>query len=604
MYNTIDEIYDYINSDNRDYKYRLKIGDVLIDNSQISLLTTTEQQESKGTVIGITNSTQLNLELIEDDNLPIITWGEKIKVEIGFKIHGVYTYIPQGEYTIYEHTNKKGFNQNIIKVTAFDNMFILHSKPFFTELKSTTITTIELAEEISKISGIGYEGGLSNIENISVPMPKGDKTCRTLLGMIAGISGLNCIISYEGKIKFTNFYNTEKVYTRNNVSSMELTDNPFIIQQVTCGKDKDNKWTKGNLTEIGMEISYQNEWMTEELTERIYNKIANKEFYGFKATTYGNPLFEQYDMLKFKEKDGKEYNIMITGRNFNIANLSTSLNTSVQSKNSNTFTNNSDVQTITKFSNDIVAIKEVLSNTGKFGELYASNIKFKLAEGEEANLGTLISNIVDMTTGTALNLTVGNTHIDSEFVREVIAKEISVDDLKAGTIDTDKFRIISKNGKLYIADNTITIKDENDIIRVQLGENAEGDYGFYLWNQDGQLVFGKDGKITSDGIGNNVIKNVNIGEKIIKDNLDIEGIVKEINDNGDLYLYAKTIKMEDNRSLEVAFRELVTTVRANKQLLRDSLNFDRKDVYVYFEAYLTDNANNYYTDKYGNKYVY
>ena len=62
--------------------------------------------------------------------------------------------------------------------------------------------------------------------------------------------------------------------------------------------------------------------------------------------------------------------------------------------------------------------------------------------------------------------------------------------------------------------------------------------------------------------------------------------------------------MEDNRSLEVAFKELVTTVRANKQLLRDSLNFDRKDVYVYFEAYLTDKDNNYYTDKYGYKYVY
>ncbi|WP_334686099.1 hypothetical protein, partial [Clostridium tertium] len=151
------------------------------------------------------------------------------------------------------------------------------------------------------------------------------------------------------------------------------------------------------------------------------------------------------------------------------------------------------------------------------GDLTAGNIKFDTASGTIMDLQTLLAKFVTGENGQFLNLTTDNVTISNALIKDVIAKSISVEDLKASTISTNKFKIASDNGGIEIVGATQQFKDKNNKVRIQMGQDTQGNFNFILRGEDG----------TTTLIDHTGIKEKAIADKLIKSNMVADNTIGE-----------------------------------------------------------------------------
>lgn len=200
-------------------------------------------------------------------------------------------------------------------------------------------------------------------------------------------------------------------------------------------------------------------------------------------------------------------------------------------------------------------------NKAEITDLIAGNIKFDVATGGTLDLQTLLSKFVTGENGQFLNLTTDNVTISNALIKDVIAKSISVEDLKTGNIDSNRFNIAGTDGNLLIKDNTIQIKDSTRI-RVQIGKDASGDYSMYVWDKQGNLMF------DALGLKSSAIKDKIIRDDMVADNANINGsklnissLITEVNKDNTQTLKASRISFDSTgQSLEVSFNSLKSNV--------------------------------------------
>lgn len=178
-----------------------------------------------------------------------------------------------------------------------------------------------------------------------------------------------------------------------------------------------------------------------------------------------------------------------------------------------------------------------------------------------ANITTILSGQVGTGTLQAINITAENTTISKADIKELIAKRITVDDLLAGKISTDKFEISSDDGGLSFSGATAQWKDENGVVRVQIGKDAQGNFTFTLFDATGKGVL-----LDSSGIHENAIPDGLIIDSMVADNanisgkkLDIESVIKSINEDGSTSLKSSKIVVDTTgQTLDVAFKTVET----------------------------------------------
>lgn len=152
-----------------------------------------------------------------------------------------------------------------------------------------------------------------------------------------------------------------------------------------------------------------------------------------------------------------------------------------------------------------------------------------------------IGNIKNLLAGNAgvgdlqvIKLTVDNAVIDEAVVKKLIASKISVADLAAYSATAEIITLISQDGKPSIAfkGSTQQFYDSNGNVRVQIGQDATGDFTFSLFDETGQgvLIDSKEGVhqgAIKDGlIVNDMLKD----ESISKDKLNFP--IVETDENG------------------------------------------------------------------------
>ena len=212
-------------------------------------------------------------------------------------------------------------------------------------------------------------------------------------------------------------------------------------------------------------------------------------------------------------------------------------------------------------------------------DLVASNVKFDIAEGGSLSLKDLLTQFLSANSTETLHLTAGNVVIDEAVIKDLIAAKISVGDLLAGNIDSERFNIVSKNGNLIIKDNTIQIKDSNRV-RIQIGKDASGDYTLNAWDKNGKLLFNSNG-ITADAIKNPIIRDDMVADNANIDGskVNIESLIECVNNNNTKTLNASKIVMDGTtQTMDVSFKQLTSTVESldvqTKNLYRCTGNFD------------------------------
>ena len=162
----------------------------------------------------------------------------------------------------------------------------------------------------------------------------------------------------------------------------------------------------------------------------------------------------------------------------------------------------------TKINSETISAIEVSA-----GELVAN----KIASGE-IKVGN--ANIVDGTISGAkiAKASISEAQIAKATITDASIKSLNANKITAGKIDATKVNISSTSGELSIADNTITIKDNQATpkTRVQIGLDARGNYGIYVLNASGQAIFDSErGILAPEGLNSNVVTTDKIKDEAI-----------------------------------------------------------------------------------------
>lgn len=430
-----------------------------------------------------------------------------INVELGLNVNNKIEYIPLGIFNI-DKVKKDDFT---IKITAYDNMSKFKI-PYFSSLGSTATLT-QVVNEIAAKTGVQFEG---NLPNYSVKKLEGF-SCREILSYVASLCAGNAIIKRNGK--FTILYPTDiNRDIGEGVFDLQREEVKYKVGKITC-KVEDKTISKGSLGANSMELQFENPWINETILVDIYNRLSGFEYLGYTLKWQGDPSLEIGDIITYKDDKGVIRKLPI----FNIklsydGGLDSELSAKGETKNKNSFDSSGSIKKkIDRVVTELAIVNEALIDVAYIGDLTAGNIKFDTASGTIMDLQTLLAKFVTGENGQFLNLTTDNVTISNALIKDVIAKSISVEDLKASTISTNKFKIASDNGGIEIVGATQQFKDKNSKVRIQMGQDTQGNFNFILRGEDG----------TTTLIDHTGIKEKAIADKLIKSNMVADGAIGE-----------------------------------------------------------------------------
>lgn len=209
---------------------------------------------------------------------------------------------------------------------------------------------------------------------------------------------------------------------------------------------------------------------------------------------------------------------------------------------------------ITTLSGELVSYKTVVAGQLTAFDADITNLKAKDAEIEKAVIGkasitdleavrtrtqSLEADVADINTLVNGNLTSANIHsltlnsknttIENGMIKNAMIESLAFDKITGLDINTTKLTVHSEDGRSVWTDNTIQISDAKRV-RVQIGEDAAGDYNLYLWDAAGNLLWNATG-VTESGLNDGIIKDVAVADNanIAGSKLNIPSVVKEIN---------------------------------------------------------------------------
>ena len=229
----------------------------------------------------------------------------------------------------------------------------------------------------------------------------------------------------------------------------------------------------------------------------------------------------------------------------------------------------------------IVETEKLVANKADISDLNATNATISNLQANKAditelntvkgNIDNLTSEVADINTLVNGNLTSENIHslvlssdkvtVEDAFIKNAMIDEIDANKIKAGEINTGVVSISSPTGGIVIENNTQQFKDRNNKVRVQIGEDRNGDFNFSVYDETGNGVLidhtgVKEGALAENIIKESMISQDAVGEKQINYNSFATGFNKDENTN---ILKATKIKLDNqNQSLEVGFNSLKT----------------------------------------------
>lgn len=184
------------------------------------------------------------------------------------------------------------------------------------------------------------------------------------------------------------------------------------------------------------------------------------------------------------------------------------------------------------------------------GQIVAQSGDFKKLAAYVANIDNLISGNVSAELGHIINLTAQNVTIDEAVIKDLIAAQITVSMLKAGTISADKFKIESDDGGMSISGNTMQFKDKNNVVRIQIGRDTNDNFTFCLYDETGNGILIDSDGIKESAISDGLIKNEMVADGTLgKEKMGFE--ILETDESGNIVSNGKVIV--DSKGINAQF---------------------------------------------------
>lgn len=545
---------------------------------------------------GVTFSIYMPAISLENKEITVFE-GVKVNEEIQYIQLGIFTVTKQtsdGEYTSYE---------------AYDRMYKA-DMPYFSDMAFPSTDKAILNEICGKLD-------ISLATNIATTHTINDKpqgyTYREIIGYMAMLQSCNAAINSDGNLELRWYKDSGYVLDGHKYYQQGVTfttSKDFIIQKLTCNNTKSGSTEQSEITsgDGATGLSFANPFMTQEILNEVYKKIGGFTFRPLTVKFVGDYRLEVGDIITVN-KGGVDYKVPIMqithecdgGLMDTVTSIgqSDTENTSVASGPitkqmeryyanllvvNKALINKLDVDTakityatitnLTAVKGDVDYLKVNNLTVDKANLLYASIERMEVVEGQIRNLNVddlkaQVANINTLMFGSAsggsLTTEFSNSivaNIGDAQIKSAMIESIAADKITSGKIYTNLVEILSESGNLDILDNTIQIKDDNKVTRVQIGKDANSDYNMYVWDKSGNLMFDALG-LTENGVKREIIRNDMIKEdaNIAASKLDIESLFTVINEDGSHTLKSSKIYVDANKqTLDVAFKNMTTNV--------------------------------------------
>lgn len=575
--------------DGKEYNQTLnefKYSNIINPNNSISIGNTCSSS--------VTFSIYMPTVSLENKEITIFE-GVKVGTEIKYIQLGIFTVTKQtsdGEYTSYE---------------AYDRMYKA-DMPYFSDMTFPSTDKAVLNEICGKL-GISLATNIVTTHTIS-DKPQG-YTYREIIGYMAMLQGCNAVINSDGNLELRWYKDSGYVLDGHKYYQQGVTfttSKDFIIQKLTCNNTKSGSTEQSEITsgDGATGLSFANPFMTQAILDEVYKKIGGFTFRPLTVKFVGDYRLEVGDIITVS-KGGVDYKVPIMqithecdgGLMDTVTSIgqSDTENTSVASGPitkqmeryyanllvvNKALINKLDVDTakityatitnLTAVKGDVDYLKVNNLTVDKANLLYASIERMEVVEGQIRNLNVddlkaQVANINTLmfgsATGGSLTTEFSNSivaNIGDAQIKSAMIESIAADKITSGKIYTNLVEIISESGNLDIADNTIQIKDDNKVARVQIGKDANSDYNMYVWDKAGNLMFDALG-LTEKGVTRKVVRDdvVQDDANINASKLDIETLFNVINNDSTHTLKSNKIYLDnEGQTLNVIMQAITS----------------------------------------------
>lgn len=601
MYQSTKAFDNLIQQDSRTFKCLLTCDDVSIENIKSVKFTGGSEGEDDFS-LGSTVSQYVTMTMSCAGAIE----GKEFLLQIGMDIDSVEEYIPIGYFT----AGKLSKNEEQIEFTAYDRM-MQTERPFSMDgITTDTISVLKKIEEITKVPV-----ATSGLSPISMSIPKG-YSCRETLSYVAQMYGGFAVCNRQGQIEIHTYEDSKyTVGTRRYWDNFEHNDYLFTVDRLTCytGQDKDGNSISISSGSGARTISFSNPFMTQGILDGAFQKLKSFSYMPGTLKMLGDPRLDVWDIITVEDLSGESYKVPVAkleweydgGLTYSIeaAGLSEAeTNDSYkgpQTKEMERYyaqlvmidtamINKLDVDTAkityaTIKNLDVVKenVQEINGELGNFKNLTADKFtaidakitnldvdyeKVGILEGEYANLKNVLMGNAGVGDLQNIHLTSENAVIDSALIRTAVMQTVSISDLLAGDISTNKFRILSDDGGILIQGATQQWKDADSVIRMQAGQDANGDFTFALFDKTGKGIL-----IDSTGIKEGAIADGLIVNKMVSDDaaisankLDIDSLFTTINNSVQTINSSRIWFDEKNQTLNQVYTQMSEDVQSAK----------------------------------------
>lgn len=593
MYQSTAEFGKLVQQDSRTFKCLLTYDKVSITKVKSIKLTGGSEAEDDFS-LGSTMSQYIEV-TIPDGNLLIE--GKEILLQIGMDVNGLTEYIPMGYFTVGKP--KKADDQ--ITFTAYDRM--MNTERTFS-MDGTTTNTVAALKKIADITGVPVV--TTGLTAISMKVPKG-YSCREVLSYVAQLHGAFAVCNRRGQIELHTYVDSDyKVKPNRYWGNFEHNDYNFNVSKFVCftGQDKNGKSISISSGSGARSVSFSNPFMTQTALNNILTAFKDFSYMPGALKMMGDPRLDPWDVLTVEDLSGNTYNVPVMkleweydgGLTYSVEAVGLSEEeTNADYKGPQTkemeryyaqlvmidqaMINKLDVDTANITYATIKNLNVVQENVqkingevGNFKELTAANFKAANAQidilnGNYANIKVLLSGGAGIGDLQNIHLTSQNAVIDSALIRSAVMQTVSVADLLAGTISTNKFLIASDDGGIRIQGATQQWSDEDGTIRMQAGRDANGDFTFSLFDKTGKGILIDATGVKPDAIADGLIVNKMVSDNaaIAGSKLDIPSVISAINDSSQTIKSSRIWFDEQNQSLNQTYSQLnqnVTEIRS------------------------------------------
>lgn len=518
--------------------------------------------------------------------------GREMHLQVGLDIDDLTEWIPIGYFT----AGKPSKNEEQIEFTAYDRM--AQTERTFS-MDGTTTNTVAVLKKIEEITGVPVV--TSGISSISMSVPKG-YTCREVLSYVAQMYGGFAICNRQGQIEIRTYEdNAYTVGTGRYWDNFEHNDYLFTVDKLTCytGQDKDGNSTSISSGSGARTVSFSNPFMSQSVLDSVFQKLKTFSYMPGTLKMLGDPRIDVWDIITVEDLSGESYKVPVMkleweydgGLTYTVEAAGLSEEETNDSYKGPTtkgmercyaqlvmidraMVNKLDVDTAnityaTIKNLDVMKenVQEINGELGTFKNLTTTNFeavnaKIGVLDNDYGAIKVLLSGSAGVGDLQNIHLTSQNAVIDSALIRTAVMQSVSIGDLLAGTISTNKFLIASDDGGIRIQGATQQWSDEDGTVRMQAGRDANGDFTFSLFDKTGKGIL-----IDAAGVKPGAIADGLIVNKMVADNaaiagskLDIPSVVSAINDSSQTIKSSRIWFDDQNQSLNQIYSRLDTNV--------------------------------------------